>query len=201
MNKEIEVKFQVPEPERTLIQKWVQDNAQHVSTADSVDYYLDNPEHSFFFINKKNYHDALSFLRIRITPTKHFLCLKKRVLDTHERTKYCEEYEIPIEDGTKTLALFEQLGYIKKITINKHRASYVFKHQDILFELSFDTIKNLGTFIEVELKTPVQDPVMGKQIIYTVIKSMGLTKIKSYLLGYVSIMLNPTHDFSEIITL
>lgn len=197
MSKEIEVKLQISSDQLNFFSVWLTQNADFIKEIDSSDYYLDNPASSFFFTNKEGYLDAMTFFRVRMTGDEHVLCVKKRILDETGRTLYCDESEVLVADGNIVLSILEKTGYITKVIINKQRKVYVYKY----FEIVIDNVENLGIFVEVELKTDAEDPKEGKFLIYNFLKSIGIAKFKNYKLGYASIMLNPTHDFSEIISM
>ena len=61
---------------------------------------------------------------------------------------YSDEYETAISDLDNTLKIYENLGYYKAITVNKHRREWEYDE----FIIAYDCIENLGNFFEIELK-------------------------------------------------
>ena len=45
----------------------------------------------------------MQFLRVRITPKDHFICYKKRNIDSNGKTLSVEETEVEVADGNKIL--------------------------------------------------------------------------------------------------
>jgi predicted adenylyl cyclase CyaB len=120
------------------------------------------------------------------------MCLKKFHEDPVEkRPLYCDEYEIEVSDGKKALELMRALGYTEQTLVDKTRDIYTFD----CFEIVLDRVKNVGIFMEVELKKEVESARVGVQEIYSFIKSLGIKKFKLQRRGYVSMLWNPDYNF------
>jgi len=198
MSKEIEVRIQADKVVVDKAKAWLEKNAKYVGDIHHVEYYLNKPATTFFFNAPQGYKDALDYLRIRLTKKGDSFCLKKFHVDPIEkRTLYCDEYEVDVSDGRKTLELMKALGYTEQTLMEKKRKIYTFD----CFEIVIDEVKNLGMFMEVELKNEVANARMGVQIIYDFLKLIGVTNFKLQTRGYVSMLWNPSYDFGTEVSL
>ncbi|NGX48592.1 MAG: hypothetical protein K940chlam5_00180 [Candidatus Anoxychlamydiales bacterium] len=198
MNKEIEVKIQADKHIICTAIEWLDKNAKYVRDIHHIEYYLNKPATTFFFNAPEGYKDALDYLRVRITKKGDSLCYKKFHMDPIEKTPlYCDEYEINVSDGKKTLELMKALGYIEQTLMEKKRKIYNFD----CFEIVIDDVKNLGLFIEVELKASVPNAKTGIKMIYDFLKLIGINKFKLQKRGYISMLWNPKYDFSKKVCL
>ena len=198
INKEIEVKIQIDIQQQNILQQWLDKNAKFVGNVNHIEYYLNNPTSTFFFTAPENYKDALDYLRIRITKDGDSFCLKKFHEDPiSKRPLYCDEYEVKVSDGKKTLELMKALGYTQHTIVEKNRSTYNFD----CFEIVIDQVKNLGMFAEIELKSEVSNAQVGIKLIYDFLKSIGITKFKIQKRGYISMLWNPKYNFGEEINL
>jgi len=198
MNKEIEIKIQVNSKLRQQIQTWLDKNATHMGSAHHIEYYLNKPATTFFFSAQEGYKDALDYLRVRLTNNGDSFCLKKFHEDPIEKKPlYCDEYEVQVSDGKKTLELMKAIGYTEQTLVEKTRNTYKFD----VFEIVVDQVKNLGLFMEVELKIEAENTHAGIKLIYDFLKSIGITEFKLQTRGYVSMLWNPEYDFGRAISL
>ena len=198
MQKEIEVKIQIKPEFVDILQNWLENNAKFITNLVVTDHYMDNPKSSFYSLSPLGYKETLQFLRLRITDKDHFICYKKRHIDLENRTASVDECQTKVEDGHKLLELLNCLGYTNQTLVQKKQQFYMI---DDTFELVIDDIKNLGEFIEIELKKEVTDVKTGIQMIYDLLKKIGITEFKSFDRGYLCMTLNPDYDFSEDVNL
>lgn len=93
------------------------------------------------------------WLRIRSEGNKTILNLK---IDND--FKYCEEYEVSIDNEINLKQIFKYLNFKKIAVVNKTRNKYLYKDK---YEFSFDNVDDLGTFVEIEVKkydlTPLEE--------------------------------------------
>ena len=75
----------------------------------------------------------------------------------------------------------------------------IYKFDD--FEIVIDKVTNLGVFMELELKTKVDNAKVGLNLIYDFLKLVGITKFKLQTRGYVSMLWNPEYDFGKVVSL
>lgn len=93
--------------------------------------------------------------------------------------------------------LFNSLGFIHQIPISKKRTLYEYQQ----FEIALDDIHNIGSFIEIELKSDEQDVVKGTESIYQFLRDAGIMTITLYTRSYLHMAINPGHDFSKSLSL
>lgn len=196
---EIEIKMQLEEPVLdALLQKIIDEKATLVATEEHTEYYLNNPDKSFYFDSEKGYKDALGSLRIRMTDKGDSMCYKFRHIDPITgKTTHRDEHETKIGSGDEALKLFKAIGYTEEIFIRKARTKYQYKD----FEICLDKVADIGFFVEVELKKDVIDPKEGLALIREFLKEWGITKFKQFDRSYVHMILNPGYDFGENVTL
>lgn len=201
--KEIEVKIQLNQDELENFQEWLIKHTEYKGEEQHTEYYLDNPQRSFYFDDKaKGFRDALGSLRIRRTlkddKFKDSYCYKYRHLDPETgKTTHRDEHELVVENADTMLDIMTCLGYTERITIEKTRK--LFATGD--FEVCIDDVKNIGTFVEVELKKNDVEVKEGLALIYSFLKNHGLIKFKQYDRSYVHMITNPGFDFSYDVSL
>ncbi len=100
--------------------------------------YIIKEEHKAIYFNTNNG----EYLRIRKENDKNILNFKK----IHD--KYCDEYEVSIDNTDNMIKIFNCLNYKEIAQINKTRIKYLYKNK---YEFSFDNVENLGLFVEIEV--------------------------------------------------
>lgn len=197
MNKEIEIKIQLEPAEERLLRDYCEQYATNKECCQQIDYYLNNPQASLCFTNPAGDKDAFTYLRVRQTDQWTLLCVKQshKIIETRTLL-YANEYEVFVDDAEKTLALFKALGYTDVTTVKKVREAFAID----VFEVAFDVVEKLGTFIEIELKVEVDDHDKGRQQIYDWLQSIGINSFTQVLQGYVHMIWNPAHNFNKKIT-
>lgn len=198
-NKEIEVKMLLSPVQIEQFKAWLASNAQYLGQERHTEYYLDNPKNSFYFYDqKKGFIDALGTLKIRCTEKRDSVCYKYRHIDPKTGlTTHRDEYESFVANGEQMLSLFETLGYTDKILIQKLRTLYLFD----CFEVSFDEVKGIDTFVEVELKKDVESVQAGVALIYDFLKTHGIDHFVQVERSYVHMLANPGYNFGKEISL
>ena len=192
--KEIEVKFQLDNSNMNILQDWLTKNTKYEGEVSYSDYYLDNPDSTFFYMASGGYKDILQFVRIRTSLEKNFICYKNRHITEEGKTLYCDEYETEVKDGNISLKIFTALGYTGQIVLNKKRKTYTTKEFDVVI----DDVEGLGIFVEVELKNHELD---GIAKLHKYLKDIGIKKIKQFDRGYICMKVNPNYDFGTDIIL
>ena len=90
----------------------------------------------------KDFNDE--WLRIRNENGKNILSYKKRLEDN-----YREEIETIIDNYNNLHLILTNLGFKIKGRVTKNRIKILYKDK---YEFSFDDVKNIGLFIEIEVK-------------------------------------------------
>lgn len=198
MNKEIEIKIQLELSQERLLRDYLEIHAINKERCQHLDYYLNNPQASLCFINPAGDKDAFTYLRVRHMDQGTLLCVKQSHKNIEKRILlYANEFEVSVADAEKTLALFKALGYTEVTKVKKMREAFTID----IFEVAFDVVENLGTFIEIELKVEVDDHEEGRQRIFNWLQSIGINSFTQVLQGYVRMLWNPSHNFNKKITL
>ncbi len=116
-------------------------------------------------------------LRIRKTPTKTALTFKA-LTDVDGAWR---EHETHVSNHGETRNILENVGYERGFEIHKEREHGVLG--DI--NLCIDTIKNLGTFLELEVITG--DVTLGKQKIVDLLTKLGFSEKDIIHKGYLTL--------------
>lgn len=189
---EIELKIQLDQKQRQLFTQWLSDHAQCKGTVDHTEYYLDNPNDSYWIFDA-GFKDSLKTVRVRLTPKGDSVCYKFRHVDPiTKRATHRDEYETSVKDGLTMLEILTALGYTQQTIIKKTRCAYVYKE----FEIVLDDVENIGSFIEIELKQPSEDVAVGRQRIENLLKAIGITEYTEFDRGYIHMAWNPECDFA-----
>lgn len=197
MQKEVEIKIKIDKRDVDILNNWLNLNTKFLGVLKITDYYLNNPDSSFYSDSPKGYKEALNFLRIRITDKDSFITFKKRNIDKEGETLSVNEVETKIGDGNKTIEIFKQLNFSDTIELKKKRYVYIYD----IFEIVLDEVEGLGSFIEIELKNYSGEVKPGIQKIYDLLKTIGIKNFVQYDYGYITIFLNPDYNFGKEVKL
>lgn len=203
-SKEIEYKIQITEVQIKTLKRWLTQNAKFIRQKHQIDYYLEHPQIPLTFINRKGFKDAVDYFRVRIDDSADSpqaygdsVCLKHFHKDKAGNYTHCDEYETKIKSGKELLSLFKYMGFKESVVIDKIRK--VYEHQK--FEIGIDCVKNLGNFVEIELKKDVANVSEGHELIEKLLLEMGIDKFRKQSRGYVSMVWNKGYDFGERLVL
>lgn len=177
---EIELKFKLS-PQHS--EKFKQNIAQKASQPVTMDEtYFMGPELQPTHI--KGYKKMSQYLRIRRTDKGCFITLKKRADNS------VVEYETGIADPMMMTNILRTLGYGTDesdcVHLNKQRTKYNVTFEGHVIEVVFDTfsepahMKDMGEFIEVELKSAAPSYEDGIAVLKKFLLSQGITKIDVY---------------------
>lgn len=160
-NKEIEVKFIINNEIKNKIINVLNKIATRTGQSHLIDtYYI--PNFKNFEINGR----TIECLRIRENEKEAILSYKHIHYDADP--VYCDEYESFVQDKNQIENILLALSFSKQMVIDKIRTTYVLN--DLKFD--FDSVKNLGELLEVELKNEngnIED-------IFSFVNQFGLTK-------------------------
>lgn len=130
---ELEIKLKVNNDEYFRIMDIIKDDSINKSSVNQIDTYYN-------LIDKKF---NQGWLRIRNENGKYVFNYKKKI----NNSKY-EKYDVLIDNIKNLNIILYALGVKSIGTINKNRIIYIYKNK---YEFSFDTIDDIGMFIEIEL--------------------------------------------------
>ncbi|MFA5075160.1 MAG: class IV adenylate cyclase [Candidatus Babeliales bacterium] len=180
MKQELEVKIQITTEQLNLLHKWLDKNAKFIEQINHKEYYLNNPNDSFFFINADGKKDALRFFRIRLTDQGDSACYKNWHVDKKTgHSTHCDEIEIKLIGGMQMLKLMEAVGFTEQRVKEKNRKKYIFNN----FEIVIDDIKNLGIFVEIELIEQIKNINLDIQKIYDLLRTIGIFVFNKQIAG------------------
>lgn len=136
---EIEIKLKVDKDEYARILNTIKKCSVNKKNVDQIDTY-------YTLIDKKFNQE---WLRIRKENGKYTFNYKKKIDDSHY-----EKYDVLIDNINNLHIILNALGVKSIGTITKNRISYIYKDK---YEFSFDTVENIGMFIEIELINKSED--------------------------------------------
>ena len=115
---------------------------------------------TYYKTNKEN-----TYLRIGARGNKSILTYK------YKRDSFCDEWEVEIDDASNLDKIFKALGMTSLATVEKVRTCYMYKDK---YEIGLDRVKNLGYFIEIEIKKYTKDIEKEYNELLQVAKDLGL---------------------------
>lgn len=172
---EVEVKAKVEDftsIKKILFEKL---NAKFGGTEYQEDTYFNAPHKDFAITD-----EAFRIRKIIVNDeTQLFITYKGPKIDSKSKTRI--EYETDIGDSEIAKNIFESLGF--KITADVIKSREIYHFED--FEITLDSVKNAGTFIEVEkVLNDGEDYNNSLEEIFAFFKKLGITdgfERKSYL--------------------
>tara|TARA_Y100000310_G_C20571624_1_gene758338 strand:- start:323 stop:889 length:567 start_codon:yes stop_codon:yes gene_type:complete len=159
---EIEVKF--PLKNKATVINFLNQHAKQkaIQTLQKDTYFT--PAHKNFLSTQFPY----EWLRLRESEKELVLNYKHFYPENEKDSDYCDEFETKIEDPV-IRKILTSLQFKELVTVEKNRTTWMFK--DV--EIAIDDIKELGSFIELEITTPYTDPKKAKEYLYTLVKEIG----------------------------
>lgn len=187
---EIEIKTRVEGADK--LEAFLEKHAENTGEKYQKDEYF-VPPHRNFLVNEP----VEEWLRLR-TSDKNVITYKKWHYDKDGRSHHSDEYETTIGDVDQLKKIFSVLDFKPVATVEKKRRTWL--HGD--YEVSIDSVTNLGDFVEVEFKGDVSDDPDPKRIAHDMVeflRSAGCTKIERNYVGYPFMVLFPDKvTFEEV---
>ena len=84
---------------------------------------------------------------------------------------YCDEYEVEIDSGKNLDKIFKVLGLEEIAIVNKQRKTYMYLNK---YEIALDFVKDLGYFIEIEVKNYTKEPIDEYSDLISLARSLNL---------------------------
>ncbi len=141
-NTEIEKRFYT-DNKTTLIEK-LAEKAKLLYENHQVDSYYIPPHRNFV---AEEY--PFEWFRLREENNKATLTYKHWYPERVKESTHCDEFETSIGDKDSFEKILDALDFKKIVTVDKKRTAYMLNG----FEVSIDDVKDLGTFVEVEIKS------------------------------------------------
>ncbi len=172
---EIEIKVQIKNSNKLV--KFLQKEAKLQYQTHQIDEYY-TPEHRNFIAVRP----TPEWLRLRNSDNKYSVNYKRWHYDDRGKSNYCDEYETQVADLDQFKKIFSAIDIKPLVVVDKIRKSYKYKN----YEISLDSVKNLGEFIEVEFKGKINnrkpEDICDEMVGF--LKSHGCGKITRNFVGY-----------------
>ena len=174
--KEIEIKLAVSDNKFLEIMRVVKESGAFIERSIQKDTYY-TPAHRNFM--KEKY--PFEWLSIRERNDQCIFNYKHFHPEGAEKHEYCDEYEVVVGNAELFGLMLKAMDFKKIAIVAKERESY--KHLD-KYEISFDVVKDLGHFIEIELIEDVEDVQSEREKMMKLIEGWGLSGADIDLRGY-----------------
>ena len=150
---ETEIKIKLTEKEYKELDLLLKQEAIFINESRQVDTYYEPMYRKFIQDEFEKGVSITEWLRIGIRGNKKILNYKHWY-----DNKYCDEYEVEIDNEKNLEKIFQVLGIEKLIVVNKTRKKYMFQNK---YEIVLDNVEELGYFVEIEVKeyksTPLEE--------------------------------------------
>lgn len=180
MDREIEIKLEITKEKYEELVNLFVEKAKNYKEKEQNDMYF-SPQANPFFGNDVN--DEC--LRIRVLKDKNILSYKKIFFGESEADIHLEEHETEIADLEQTKKILSCLNISEVLTLQKLRKTFVY--QDI-YEIALDQVKDLGYFIEIEIKDDSLSVVDANEKLKSIVCELGLDISKRNLDGYANML-------------
>lgn len=186
---DIEIEIQVRVSSANKLEDFLKENAEFKGEKYQKDEYY-SPAHRDFIAEKP----VAEWLRLRESKTNS-ITYKNWHYDKDGQSHYCDEFETPVENIEKLRKIFTAIDMGLLTTVEKTRR--IWNYQD--YEISIDSVTNLGDFVEIEYKgsdsllTPkkIADDMIG------FLKRIDCGKIERNFVGYPFMLLYPEDKVFE----
>lgn len=138
---ETEIKIKLTKEEFICLESMLKKNAKFLKSSKQYDTYYQPLYRKFLKENKDHINE---WLRIGIRGNKKILNYKKWY-----DNKFCDEYEVEIDDVKNLDKIFQILELEKIAIVNKVRNTYFYLNK---YEIALDYVDKLGYFVEIEVK-------------------------------------------------
>ena len=153
---EIEVKLKLEQNEFTRLKKLLENKSKEIKTVNQTDIYFEIPRKS----------KIKECLRIRNENNRYILCYK------NDNTKCIRnEYETLVDNYENLEQILYHLGIKKKGIIQKERIKIMYQNK---YEFSFDKVKDIGLFLEIEVKKIENDNLVELDKLFNLLKELKI---------------------------
>lgn len=108
------------------------------------------------------------------------ICFKHFFPEGAKHHVYCNEFQSIISDPEAIVNIFSELGIIVIADVEKTRITYKYDR----YLISFDSVRNLGNYIEIELENVIFDELKERELLNNILKKLGLSLCPIELRGY-----------------
>lgn len=163
INVETEIKIRTTEDEFLQLEYYLNRNAEFKNETHQLDTYY-QPKHRPFL--KVDGSDITEWIRIGIRGNKKIINYKKWY-----DNKYCDEYEVEIDDEENMNKIFLTLGLEEIAVVDKTRKTFLYQDK---YEIALDYVENLGYFVEIEVKKYSESALAEYDKLLRIAKSLNL---------------------------
>ncbi len=158
---ETEIKIKLTQKEFQTIHSFMDEHAKFLKHGRQKDTYF-QPLHRRFLEEET----INEWLRIGERGNKKIINYK----NWHDNM-YCDEYEVEIDNTKNMDKIFHILGLEKIAVVDKTRTSYLYLDK---YEIALDYVKELGYFIEIEVKSYTDTPINEYENLLKLTKQLNL---------------------------
>jgi predicted adenylyl cyclase CyaB len=172
--KEIEIVYKVLSPKAAVLKKLRR--FKHVGIKHTVDVYYYDPLRSDLKPDRER--RLRSAFRLRTKAGQAYLTYKKDHFTKRGAWAYTDEHEVAVSDHATAAQIIKHLGLkpLVKLDMRKH----TYEHGS--YEIVFEEVKQLGIFLEVELRRPARGSVKSEiQRINAFVATLGLKLEQKYM--------------------
>lgn len=108
------------------------------------------------------------------------VCFKHFFPEGAEHHLYCNEYQSKISEPEAIVNIFSELGLQVVADVEKMRTTYRYGR----YLISFDKVKNLGNFVEIEVERIRFDESKERELLENVLEELALSTYPIDLRGY-----------------
>lgn len=188
-NKEIEIKLRLSKKDLKRIKSFLDSNAQLLKEVTQDDQYYQPKDGSYIQEDGSIY----EWMRIRIEGDTSILCYKFiHAKAGSNRNK--DEIETEVKNPSQLHRILMASGFDELVRVIKKRQAYIFEYENHKYEIAIDTIQDLGSFIEIEIKGNFKNVKEANEGIEKVANLLGLNLEKENRLGYAHMLLIKNGD-------
>lgn len=175
-NKEIEIKIKLDDLEFTKARQKLIEVGTLQNTMEQVDTYF-APKSDNYLLEKYPF----KWLSIRQRSGKSILNFKHFHPERAEKHTHCDEFETEITNAENMKSILEELQIVEVVEVNKKRETFLI---DDRYEIVLDTVKGLGSYLEIEAMKDLGNPEITKEQMMDFLTELGIAKFTIDYRGY-----------------
>lgn len=158
---ETELKIEISKNKYDSMIRFLKQNGKFITENHHIDTYY-QPNYRKFLNGEK----TTEWLRIGKRGEKKILNYK----NWHEHI-YCDEFEVEIDNSENLDKIFKALDIEKIVVVDKRRKTYFYLDK---YEIALDYVKELGYFVEIEVKKYSKEPIKEYDDLLRLAKNLDL---------------------------
>lgn len=184
MQYEVEQKFRLGDQADAIVARLSELGAKATGEVRQADHYFNHPVRDFATTDEA--------LRIRSVGDQNWLTWKGPKID--RKTKTRREIETALGDGSKTADEIAEvltiLGFQSVAVVCKLRKQFELVKDGHRFEIAFDQVNDVGTFLEVELLAEQEGLEVAQQALKSLCDEIGLSESSIERKSYLGLLLD-----------